>query len=103
MTINEAVKLVILASNILDDNNTYILDMGKQRKIIDLARELILMNGFIPVIKKTKNIGEINIIFTGLKKCEKLKEELHLSKKLFDTPIPKIKFVKEPSMNMNCC
>lgn len=98
MTINEAVKLVILASNILDDNNTYILDMGRQRKIIDLAHELILMNGFIPVIKKTKNIGEINIIFTGLKKGEKLKEELHLSKELLDTPIPKIKFVKEPLM-----
>ena len=32
MTINEAVKLVILASNILDDNNTYILDMGNKEK-----------------------------------------------------------------------
>ena len=44
-------KLVILASNILDDNNTYILNMGKQRRIIDLAKELVLINGFIPVLK----------------------------------------------------
>ena len=41
MTINEAVKLVILASNILDDNKTYILNMGKQRRIFDLAKELV--------------------------------------------------------------
>ena len=101
MTINEAVKLVILASNILDDNKTYILNMGKQRRIFDLAKELVLINGFIPVLKKTKRLGEINIIFTGLKKGEKLKEELHISNELFDTKIPKIKFVVEPFMDSN--
>ena len=98
MTINEAVKLVILASNLLENNKTYILDMGKPRKIIDMAKELILMNGYIPTLNKKKRAGEINIVFTGLKKGEKISEELYINKEINTTEIPKIKCVIEPNI-----
>ena len=85
MTIKEAVQLVILASNISTEHRTYILEMGKQKNILQLAKELILMNGMTPVLGKNKKYGEMNIIFTGLKKGEKLEEKLFISNNLYNT------------------
>ena len=79
MTIKEAVRLVLIASK-FTDNKIFILDMGLPKKIIDLAKEIIYINGLVPVLGDTKQPGEMNIIYTGLKKGEKLNEILSTSK-----------------------
>ena len=72
--------------------------MGKQKNILKLAQELILMHGLIPIQCKNKKPGEMNIVFTGLKKGEKLQEKLFISDNLFDTKLDKIKFINEPTL-----
>jgi len=69
MTIPEAAKLVIQASLMAAGGEIFILDMGQPVKIIDLARDVIKLSGFEPDV-------DIKIQFTGLRKGEKLFEEL---------------------------
>jgi FlaA1/EpsC-like NDP-sugar epimerase len=69
MTIPEACQLVLEAGNMGKGGEIYIFDMGKSVKIIDLARKMIKLSGLI--------IGQdIQIVFTGLRPGEKIKEEL---------------------------
>lgn len=65
MTIPEACSLVIKASEIGKPGQVIILDMGKQVKLIDLARK---------IIEDARSSSEIKII--GAKEGEKLSEEL---------------------------
>jgi FlaA1/EpsC-like NDP-sugar epimerase len=69
MTIPEACQLVLQASAIGEGGQIFILDMGEPVKIIDLARNLILLSGLKPDI-------DIKIEFTGMRPGEKLYEEL---------------------------
>ena len=69
MTIPEACQLVLEAGAMGKGGEIYIFDMGKPVKIIDLARKMIRLAGFVP----DKDI-EIKII--GLRPGEKLYEEL---------------------------
>ena len=75
MTIKEASELVIQSSSIAKGGEVCLLDMGKPVKIIDLARQMIRLSGFVEKIESNKN-GDIEIIETGLRDGEKLYEEL---------------------------
>ena len=69
MTIPEACQLVLEAGAMGNGGEIYIFDMGKPVKIIDLARKMIKLAGFIPE-------KEIKIQVVGLRPGEKLYEEL---------------------------
>lgn len=70
MTIPEAVRLVIQAGAMAKGGEVYLLDMGEQVRIVDLARQLIRLAGL-------RENEDIDIVFTGLRPGEKLYEELH--------------------------
>jgi FlaA1/EpsC-like NDP-sugar epimerase len=69
MTIPEACQLVLEAGAMGNGGEIYIFDMGKPVKIIDLAKKMIKLAGFIPD-------KEIKIQIVGLRPGEKLYEEL---------------------------
>jgi FlaA1/EpsC-like NDP-sugar epimerase len=69
MTIPEAVHLVLQAAGFGKGGETFILNMGKQVKIVDLAEDLIRLSGLEPG-------KDIEIVFSGIRDGEKLSEDL---------------------------
>lgn len=90
MTISEASRLVLEAGCMAKGGEIFILDMGEQIKIVDLAENLIRIAGLTPDV-------DIKIDFVGLRPGEKLYEELLLDEEgLTQTNHDKI-FVVKPS------
>jgi len=95
MSILEAVQLVINSSFLNKKGiKIFALDMGEQIKIYDIAKRIIRLSG--RTIKNTKNPkGDIPIKIIGLKKGEKISEEITLGKNLKKTNNPKIMMCDE--------
>lgn len=79
MLIPEAVQLVLISAASGAGGEIYVLNMGEQIRIVELAEILIRLSGFIPY-------EDIKIEFTGLRPGEKLYEELFdVSEKIIPT------------------
>lgn len=89
MTVSEAANLVIQAGAIAKGGDVFILNMGKQISILDLAKRMIKLSGLQLRDKNNLN-GDIEIKFTGLRPGEKLYEELLLGDRPETTRHPKI-------------
>jgi len=92
MTIPEASQLALQASTMGTGGEIFALDMGEPVKIVDLARNLILLSGLRPD-------EDIRIEFTGIRPGEKLYEELHMvEESTSPTRHEKVKMFAGPSL-----
>jgi FlaA1/EpsC-like NDP-sugar epimerase/lipopolysaccharide/colanic/teichoic acid biosynthesis glycosyltransferase len=69
MTVSEAARLVVQAGALGRAGQVYVLDMGEQLRVLDVARQLIRLSGLIEG-------RDMEIRYTGLRPGEKLEEEL---------------------------
>jgi FlaA1/EpsC-like NDP-sugar epimerase len=69
ISIPEAVSLVIQAGTFGGHGNIYMLDMGEEINILELAERMIRLRGLRPG-------DDIEVVFTGPRPGEKLREEL---------------------------
>ncbi len=89
MSIPEASLLVINAAAYSQGGEMYVLDMGSQYRVLDIAKRLIRLYGYEPD-------EDIKIKYSGLRPGEKMYEELYYDKeKLQETGNEKI-FVLTP-------
>jgi FlaA1/EpsC-like NDP-sugar epimerase len=88
MTIPEASNLVLQAAQMSQGGEVFILDMGEQLKIYDLAKKLIHLSG--RNIAAEPGSEGIEIIEVGLRPGEKMYEELLISGDQLPTSNPKI-------------
>ncbi|MCX8124810.1 MAG: polysaccharide biosynthesis protein [Spirochaetes bacterium] len=69
MSIPEAVMLVIHSAVLSQGGEIFVLDMGKQYRVEEVARNLIKLLGYEPD-------SDIQIVYTGIRPGEKLHEDL---------------------------
>ena len=84
MSIAEAAELVIQAGAMGKGGDVFVLDMGEPLRIVDLAKRMIHLSGYIEKNQEDPE-GDIEIIYTGLRLGEKLYEELLIGDNVTDT------------------
>ena len=94
MTIPEAAQLVIQAGGMANGGEVYVLDMGEPIRIYDLARTMIHLSG-LTVRDSSNPDGDIEINEIGLRKGEKLYEELLIGDSPKPTHHPRIMQARE--------
>ena len=80
MTIPEAVSLVLYSMFISKGGEVFVLKMGKPIKILDIAKKMISLSGLRERSEEFPD-GDIEIQFIGLRKGEKIHEELLFEEK----------------------
>jgi FlaA1/EpsC-like NDP-sugar epimerase len=94
MTIPEAAQLVVQAAGMADGGEVFVLEMGEPIKIYDLARAMINLSGL--TIRDDDNPdGDIEICEIGLRKGEKLYEEVLIGNDPRPTKHPRIMQARE--------
>ena len=97
MTISEAVALVIESCSIAEGGETFFLNMGKRIKIYDLAKKMVKIAN---PIKYSEEYFKSIIQITGLKKGEKLFEELSINNNILESKNNKI-FIDNCNSELN--
>lgn len=105
MTIPEASQLVIQAGAMSKGGDVFVLDMGDPVKIMDVAMGMVRLHGLIPYLVDHPDQffpekGDIPICLTGLRKGEKLYEELLIGNNPSPTLHPRIMTASEVSLPM---
>ena len=103
MTIPEAAQLVIQAGALSQGGDVFVLDMGDPVKIMDLAFSMVKLHGLIPYMvdhpdQVLPEKGDIPVCVTGLRKGEKLFEELLIGNNPAPTKHPRIMTASEVSL-----
>jgi FlaA1/EpsC-like NDP-sugar epimerase len=92
MSIPEAAQLVLQAASMGAPGQIYVLEMGRQVRIAELARDMIRLSGL--------SEDQIEIQFTGLRPGEKLYEEtIDAAEPLLPTPHPKLHVARACSVD----
>jgi FlaA1/EpsC-like NDP-sugar epimerase len=89
MLIPEAAQLVIQAGAMARGGEVFVLDMGEQVRIADLARSMIRLSGLTEKTAENPE-GDIEILATGLRPGEKLYEELLIGDDVVPSGHPRI-------------
>ena len=92
MTIEEAAQLIIQAGAMGSQGEIFLLDMGEPINILEMAKKMVHLSG---LEIKENGKGDIEIIYTGLRPGEKLREQLYSSSDIRPTEHPKIKQTTE--------
>jgi len=95
MSIPEAAQLVIQAGTMAAGGEVFVLEMGTPVKIDDLARTMIRLSG-LEVRDDAHPDGDIAIEYVGLRRGEKLYEELLIGENTTGTSHPRIFKNSEP-------
>ncbi len=94
MSIPEASLLVINSAAISNDGEIFVLDMGEQFRISDIAEKMIELYGYVPG-------RDIRIEYTGLRAGEKLYEELYYNRgEMIKTGNNRIMMLKNDGANL---
>ena len=96
MSISEAVSLILCSTSLKINTDVFYFNMGKPIRIYDLAKKICALLGK-KLVKKSKNIDEVEYKIIGLRKGEKLFEELLIPKrnKLKKTKFKNILYLSE--------
>ena len=105
MTIPEAAQLVVQAGALAKGGDVFVLDMGEPVKILDLAVSMVKLHGLTPYIVDhpddvAAESDDFPICITGLRKGEKLYEELLTGNNPSPTQHPRIWTASEAALPM---
>jgi FlaA1/EpsC-like NDP-sugar epimerase len=106
MTIPEAAQLVIQAGAMGQGGDVFVLDMGEPVRIMDLAFSMVRLHGLMPyecdhLDHVSPDKGDIPVCVTGLRKGEKLFEELLIGNNPTSTKHPRIMTASEVTLPLD--